>query len=260
MEKIKKIRFIHKSFNKLPNPIKNYLKILKRKYSPANRSIKNVSSENVQKSVVVFGVPRSGTSLTGNILDRLGIYMSEDEHVAMEGNIQGFFESGLFANMDNKILALAGGVWNKLPLEENILKLKNNDKLNNEIKELIKSQEKALWGWKGTRTSLTADLYHPFLKNPYYIICYRNFLSTAKSIEKGGKIWGKITIERSMRLALEYNKRILNFLSRINSPVLFVSYEGLLYESEKEVLKIKNFLGIKKDIDLGFINKKFKTC
>jgi len=261
-QEFRKVPRYRRLFNKLPKPIKNNIKIIKRRYFKKIKLPKNTYEGGVSKSVVVLGVPRSGTSLIGKILSKLGVYMSEDEHIRMPGNAQGFFESKYFADMDDKILAISGGVWNDIPKEEKILRIKNNPKINEEIKRIIRSQEKKIWGWKGTRTCLTADMYHPHLKNPHYILVYRNLLSTSRSIEKGGKIWGKTNLIESMNLALTYNKRLLNFLSRINSPVLFISYENLLdkQEQKKEVEKIKKFLNIKRNITLEFIDKKLRTC
>jgi hypothetical protein len=230
--------------NLIPLQLRLKIRLLK-----LNKEIKKIilrkpKKIEVEKTIVVLGMHRSGTSLTSNILNNFEIAMGENLTKYGKDNPRGFFEDEQFVRLNNKILYSAGGCWDNPPSHSRIITLKKNKKLMKEIKELILSQQDKVWGWKDPVTTLTIDLYLPFIKNPYFIACYRNPSSVKKSLIKRNKY----SIEQPpMKIISTYNKRLSNFLNRIDYPKLEVHYEDYFKNPSEQITKIKKFLRLKKD-------------
>ena len=159
------------------------------------------------KTFVVLGMHRSATSLIARGLLNSGVFIGETLIGASTDNTYGHFEDIDFVRFNDKLLAAAGGSWDKPPLEIDILNLR--EEYDNEIRDMIKSKErKPFWGWKDPRTTLTIDLYLPHLTNPHVIACYRNPFSVGKSLE----LRGDMSSEAGHKLANEYNRRLNRFL------------------------------------------------
>jgi len=140
--------------------------------------------KSVEKTVVVLGMHRSGTSLIAGILEKLGVNMGKQQVGVHWSNPLGHFENIDFVKMDDKILEKAGGSWDDPPESAKILELKKDQKLMKEIKEVVRRNEDVIWGWKVPTTSLTIELYLPFLTNPHFVVCYRDPEAIARSLKK----------------------------------------------------------------------------
>lgn len=237
----------------LPRFARDKLRIWRLKRT--NFSFPSSVEEEVEQTIVVLGMHRSGTSLTSNILRDLGVYLGDDLGKADKDNEKGFFENVDFINMNDKILSLAGGSWNNPPSHKSILDLRSNLNLMSEIKSLIQKNERKIWAWKDPRTNLTLDLYLPFLKNPKFIVCFRNPLSVAKSLEKRNGF----KIEQGLRLSSIYSQRLVRLLFENPFKTLYLSYEDYFTSPSEQVKKIKSFLGIQKTIDSeSIVDKRLK--
>src|SRR5512134_2461070 len=112
-------------------------------------------SGQIQKTVVVLGLARSGTSVITGILKILGVEMGASVHD--KANPFGSFEDLDFARLHREIFELASNgssYWNP-PSVEKILGLK--ERVRDAIAEIVarKSSGRAIWGWKHPRTILT---------------------------------------------------------------------------------------------------------
>jgi len=183
---------------------------------------------------------RSGTSIVAGILAKLGVDMGRDLLGANYSNPTGHFENKKFIQLNNKILKSAGGGWDFPPSEEKILVQRR--KFENEIKKIIVEEGKLLiWGWKDPRTSLTIELYLPFLKNPYFLVCHRDNLEIANSLNKRDGL----EIKQGLELTKIYNQRINEFFEKypkLRKMDLF--YEEVINNSKKWIKKIFDFLEI----------------
>lgn len=196
----------------------------------------------MKRTIVILGMHRSGTSMMGAILEKLGVNMGEEKLGASSSNPLGHFEDVNFVNINNRILEDAGGSWDKPPEEESISNLEI--KYREDIKRILDEKYKAydIWGWKDPRTSLTIKLYHPFLENVKYIYCLRDENEVANSLSKRDKM----PIEDGINLKKIYDKRIEEFLKNIdkNSYKTFY-YEDIVKNPEKNIEDLINFLGLK---------------
>lgn len=195
----------------------------------------NISNA-ISKTVVVLGMHRSGTSMIAGVLSKLGVNMGKNLLGKGLTNPLGHFEDQDFINLNVEILEAAGGSWDSPPARETILKQK--DKFQNKIIDLVNNKPE-IWGWKEPRTSLTIELYLPYLINPYFIVSYRNSQTVAESLKKRNQI----RIERGLELKEIYEKRIKVFFDRFpDLSRLPLYYEEVTTDPEKWVNIIIDFL------------------
>jgi len=198
------------------------------------------------KTIVILGLPRTGSSLIANICKELGVNIGADLILGDKFNPKGIFENRVFVDLDREILG--SRLWYDFPSQEEIMNKKRQ--FDKKIKEIIKSQEDVLWGWKCGLSLFTIDLYLPYLQDPHFIICCRNPSAFAKSMERQT---GREYFKNALRYFVFYNQRLVDFICRHNYPMLFISYEEYFIEPEKQIKKIKEFIGVDKNINWGKI-------
>ena len=194
---------------------------------------------NEAKTVVVLGMHRSGTSMVGNVLKNLGIDMGKRLAKAKWTNPLGHFEDNDFVDLNSRILRLAGGSWDKPPDQDKIRE--QQDAVKMEIVKLVQGRNSQLWGWKDPRTSLTMELYLPYLTNAYFIVCHRNIRAISRSLRRRDQL----DLRSGERLTRIYQERIEDFF-KINPdlPRLQLSYESSTCHPETAVKGITKFLDI----------------
>jgi len=72
----------------------------------------------------------------------------------------------------------------------------------------IKSRSN-LWGWKDPQSTLTLDLFLPYITNPYFVVVSRNFESVARSNTK--LLRGEINFTEAVKLTEYVNKEITSY-------------------------------------------------
>ena len=123
-------------------------------------------------------------------------------------DVEEHFEDRNFYRLNEDILHAAGGTWYDLPTEASILAVKPD--FAQRVKETVKHAERdPLWGFKCPRTILTIEHYLPYLENPHFIACFRDADEVAKSLQ----LRNKMPLSEGIRLADEYNRRLIKFLS-----------------------------------------------
>jgi len=191
------------------------------------------------KTVVVLGMHRSGTSMVAGVLARLGVDMGQELLGKSWSNPLGHFEDKDFVELNERILDAAGGSWNNPPSESAIRD--QEPSFAKEIKNLIRAKESNIWGWKDPRTCLTIELYLPYLTNPYFIVCRRDYQAIAESLRRRDRM----KIEQGIKLAKIYEDRIKGlFRAHPELPRLEIRYEDVLAAPERELRKIIEFLEI----------------
>lgn len=123
-----------------------------------------------EKTIIVLGCARSGTSLVAGLLNIVGVNMSFRMNPSTK-NPGG-------AHDDSEIVSL----MYKMGVDRHCgLDLKK--KYDKDIKELIKTRRKPheLWGWKSALTHFYIDLFLPYTHNPHLVFIFRNPLNIIKS-------------------------------------------------------------------------------
>jgi hypothetical protein len=198
--------------------------------------------KNNLKTIIVLGMHRSGTSTVAGILYKIGINMGQKMLGKNHSNPLGYFEDKEFVDLNNRILGTSGGNWDSPPSEKNIIAQKN--KFEKEIRNLVSIKNKdnsKYWGWKDPRTSLTIQLYLPYLKNPCFIVCHRQ----AKAVTESLLQRDRIEIREGRKLWEIYEKRIDIFFKEFSKlKRLDLHYENVIAEPEETVRKIIDFINL----------------
>lgn len=162
------------------------------------------------KTFIILGMHRSATSLAAKGLYESGVYMGEDLLGKCASNPYGHYENRRFVQLNDVILDRAGGSWDRPPEHAKIIKASKD--LSGRIEQIISMESNGheFWGWKDPRTALTIECYWQYLTNPHLIVCFRNPVEVAVSLKKRNGF----PLVQGIGLATEYNKRILEFLSK----------------------------------------------
>jgi hypothetical protein len=211
--------------------------------------MKNKFPNKKQKTVVVLGPPRSGTSTMGGLLSILGVDMGRVREPKLK-NPKGFYEDRDFLNLIDGIYEQAdpeSSGWSPPPLEKI---LNQKDKFDGRIKDLIKnrsqSTQSSAWGWKVVGTNLTIELFLPYLTSPHFIVTFRNILDTAKSTVEYTRDRERLTLTEAIELSIFYYQNIFAFLRKYPAlPKIFVSYDDVLNNPQTETKRLAEFLDLR---------------
>ena len=223
---------------------------------------------NDQKTVIIIGMHRSGTSLIANWLNKCGLNIGEKLLAGATGNIEGHFEDVDFNNIHIEILKNNGLpdsgmiIGDALKVKKCYLKqigdLIEKKKVNNEI-----------WGWKDPRTCLFLDVYRELLPNALHLTIIRDYQSVVISLLKRSFInevegnrnkknffsklswrlfkrrykFKKFCVEHSaffLNVWINYNQKILENIRTNSSKKLLVIDYKLLNENDSEVISYLN--------------------
>ncbi|OGS95972.1 MAG: hypothetical protein A3H31_03220 [Gallionellales bacterium RIFCSPLOWO2_02_FULL_57_47] len=164
-----------------------------------------------QRTLIVLGAPRGGTSMVAGVLHHLGVYMGSD----------------LLPTFEDPSLST--------------LMLQGRDE---ELKQAIidRNQTHSDWGWKFPGQSVLEVLpkISGELRNPYFLVIYRDIFAIANrnSISAYGDLF------ENMKSALNYYTELGEFLASNKSPAMLISYEKVMLNPEVFVEKLRMFLGM----------------
>jgi len=189
------------------------------------------------ETIVILCAHHSGSSAVAGALHHMGVEMTAQPKRKDGIHPHGIWERGGFMQLNNKILGKAGGSWLNPPPVDKILALD----FSKEIKKLVSSIQAKPWGWKDPRTALTAELWHPHLVGPFYIVVEREIEAVALSYEHYKSKFGKL--DDPWELAETYCDRIDKFTT--DKPHFHIWYEELLSFPRLELGELADELGLK---------------
>jgi hypothetical protein len=212
--------------------------------------------------VCILGMHRSGTSLVSRLLNVLGLDLGPEEHLMEpnESNPAGHWESLPISEINEDIFLRLGGSWAvPPPLPDGWERSPELADLRRRARELIAADfsDSELWGFKDPRTCLTAPFWQRLLPPMRYLICLRNPIDVAASLEARKEEW--VPFEQGLDLWLRYVRASLS--AATGHPHEFVFYEDLMVDPEPVVATLARFIGrshpernrgqIRKAIDLA---------
>jgi glycosyltransferase involved in cell wall biosynthesis len=140
--------------------------------------------------VVVLGMARTGSSALTRLLNLLGVDLGPEEGLVAPVehiNAKGFYEHRAIMQLNDELLSRLGGSWHDPPLlapgwaEDPRL-----DDLRDQAQELLAQSftTSGPWGFKDPRTCFTLPFWRPLIGDARLILCHRNPLEVAGSLER----------------------------------------------------------------------------
>jgi len=213
------------------------------------------------KTVVILSMPRSGSSLLSGVLYRLGIWMGKEDHMKIGKHLNkyGCYENQDFIGFNENMLFKSKRLLNQARRLDDSDGLVEKAVRENEdrIIEIIRKNERELWGFKNPTMIYTLPYFHHHLKNPYYISLKRDSKSIANSLKRAAKFknWlPEIRHEFLYFSPIEKLEIITRFIKVFLTSGFIFTHESLYEEIAKDgYRRIDDFLNGKKYLDLKLI-------
>lgn len=160
-----------------------------------------------EKTVVVLGPARGGTTMVASVLQSLGISMGEKLGPVLE-------DVALSRAVESRDVA--------------------------RLKDIVARRNAAhpLWGWKRPSALKYADVWQGCFRNPYIIAIFRDPFAIANR----NRISMLSDVFQSMERSVQQLGLLVDILSRQQGPVLLCSYEKALISPETFVRAVDSFL------------------
>ena len=171
---------------------------------------KTDSSFQEEKTIIVVGVARGGTSIVSGVLHHLGIFMGDKSHPPV-------FE-------DVRLSAAYEG--------------KSDESFDDVVGDY--NSRYAVWGWK--RPAIIKDIHRVKTKvrNPHFIYIFRDVFSIANR----NRISMHTDVKSGIAKAIKDYALIAGFLEKDDSPSLLLSSDKSLIFRQEVVNEISDFCGI----------------
>ncbi|HEY8490952.1 MAG TPA: sulfotransferase [Dehalococcoidia bacterium] len=193
--------------------------------------------------VCVLGMHRSGTSLTTRLLSLLGLHLGHPDNLMQphpEMNPLGFWEHQRLTDLNDLLLARLGGSWHEPPpLPEGWERRADLADLRDQALAVLREDFGAagLWGWKDPRNSLTLPFWRTLLPSMSYVICIRNPLDVAGSLQRHHGF----SLAKSLDLWFTYTMASLRGTE--GARRIFVFYKDYFYDLHGTLRRLAAFLG-----------------
>lgn len=161
------------------------------------------------RTIVVFGMPRGGTTMVAGVCQRCGIFMGDS----------------LPSNLEDQDFV-------GKPVEHMISSIQR------------RNAAQSVWGWKFPRAATYLPRLAEHIRNPLYILVWRDLLSVAT---RGIKNTGEMN--KSLRIAHKIQTQNLDFITSTDAPILHVSYEKSVRHPVKLAEDIQAFTGVNRRLD-----------
>lgn len=194
--------------------------------------------------VCILGMHRSGTSLVSRVLNVLGLDLGPEEHLMgpSEANPSGHWESQPISDINDEILLRLGGSWWEPPVfAPGWERSPELAELRSQARDLIQADfsGRNLWGFKDPRNCLTAPFWQQILGPMRYVICLRNPVDVAASLEARNE--EPVPFDQGLELWLTYVRATFAATAGHRSQLLF--YEDLMADPEPVVARLARFIG-----------------
>lgn len=160
-----------------------------------------------QRTIVVMGVARGGTSMVSACLSTAGLFMGEklsrDSHEDTE-----FVKAQSIA----------------------------------EIRTIVEKRNEGhdVWGWKHPASTSYIGQLRQSLRNPRYIFIYRNEFDVARSYERRGNL----PMDQALREANDRYRTLSEVLLETNDPSMLISYENAVKYPDLFIGEMLEFCGL----------------
>ena len=194
--------------------------------------------------ICVLGMHRSGTSLFSRLLNLLGVDLGFEEHMIKLTSVNpaGYWESRGIKEINDEILEHLGGSWLEPPeLPEGWERSSELAELRRQARALIEADFSSsdLLGFKDPRNCLTLPFWQRILGPMRYVICLRNPVDVAASLE--AREDDGAPFEQGVGLWLTYTRAAV--AATAGHPREFMFYEDLMADPEAVASRLARFIG-----------------
>jgi hypothetical protein len=179
--------------------------------------------------VIVLGMHRSGTSAVMKVLENMGCYIGEPDDFlpSNEGNPKGYWERWDVVSINKRLLQSQQRDW--VTISEfalNDVPPALAEELTREFKQIVdRLNVHPFWAIKDPRLSLLMPLWQPLLQRPLYVLCIRDPIEVAKSLQTRNQL------PLSVGLALWELYAVAMLRVTTGSPRIILDYHKLLSDS-----------------------------
>ncbi len=191
----------------------------------------------------IIGMGRAGSSLLARVLNLLGMDLGPPDQIMGPAisNPRGHWEYVPFVEINDAILATFGGSWDEPPMvPDDWFGAEVLAELRQRARQIIDDDfsHSENWGWKDPRASITLPFWQDLIPSMQYIICLRDPLSVAESLQ----VRDGYTLEKGGRLWMTYVSHAI--VHSTGAPRMFVYYEDLLETWRERARDLASFLGM----------------
>lgn len=192
-------------------------------------------------TISILGMHRSGASCLAGSLEERGLFLGEVINFA-KFNQRGNKESPICMKINDEILALSGGSWDKPP--ENVVW---NDDLRKRRDAHIASYEGyRTWGFKDPRTVFTLPFWQEAIPSMRLVGTFRHPHAVARSLVRRGP--NLVPAIPPLELWRQYNRGLLDIVSRHDVPLICFDWPPARYAKAVDALAAD--LGLQADRDV----------
>ena len=197
-----------------------YLHGLKRESDSAAESLN-------QKTFIIFGVPRGGTTMVARVAERLGVEMGKNLPSNYEDDEFNFDKMSDTLKEDSTVMARA-------------------------LMRAIKRRDARydVWGWKYPRAHLYLPLIIKQVRNPQLICVFRDPVASSlrplsrRRVQREGKAQ---LPTRVMKQHLGWQMNNIELIHKLNLPTFLCSYEQAVLGPTAFVEDLSKFIGLRRD-------------
>jgi len=199
----------------------------------------------IVKCVVVLGCHRSGTSMVAGMLHALGVNMGERFREPDQHNSGGYWEDLDWRDLDQHILAAAGGSWWEPPSMRSILGCAPLFSPGARALADVRDARGGPWGFKDPRACLTLPTYVDVLAdNTLFVVVDRDLTAVLDSLQRRATLRGYV-MQNPKGLVVEYLARRERFLAQVDpGRVMRLWYEAVTTRPTRWAEKLAQGLGL----------------
>lgn len=199
--------------------------------------------------VCITGMHRSGTSMLALLLRACGLDLGGERNFAPVNpdNRLGFAEDLRFVDLNDRLLASAGGAWDRPPDPARIGRGLTGLLHRAAARRLLRrrsARHRATghpWGWKDPRMALTMPFWQPLAPEMKVIICLRHPAEVARSLAV--RTYGRS--DEGEALWLAYNRRLLDAVP--HDRRLIVANADVLANPARALAPVLDFIGLPRE-------------
>ena len=197
---------------------------------------------NTQRPHQALGYRTPAEVFNGDSVETTGHMKETDAHLMKpnEDNPSRYWEHQLITDLNDEILSRLGGSWHEAPaFSQGWTNAPELADIRNRAQTLIEEEfaTEKLWGWKDPRTCLTLPFWQGLLPPMQYVICLRNPIDVARSLERRNSF----SLETGVNLWSTHVKSALEHSA--GQPRIFVFYEDFIGDCQGESKRLSRFLG-----------------